>query len=246
MLDKLSVAILAQKDIDNAVDGWRAGMPTDEIAFLNRLTENLKQHRACGVGTSSPSLVFADFHLLHRAAPDQSDLFGADLAATVWMKDRNFLKTMFVQLKKSKNNNLRLYESQLKQATKYPIISDRSFVFSADEVNGDTRAKKLKEALNSIPSGNDSTKYDTRNWRRSISWIFEWLDCNLGAPSNPQRREAENFLLQYLRTETGVDISYDWAPDDSKEPLWLIGDIPENFYPARTWIIIEINTYNEV
>src|SRR6266542_3398951 len=95
--------------------GWHRGRVLEEIALLNRVVETMTANPVCVFDHPSVGTVTSEWYVLHRRGPGSGspDLFGADLAVTVWKAPASWLKTAFFQLKTSRNYGTRLDRRQL-------------------------------------------------------------------------------------------------------------------------------------
>lgn len=236
--DKIAKFVLT--DISNAVDDWLKGQPTSEEALMNRVTRHLgKPRRKCNVGVGKLIKVKKQSALLHRKGPSQTDLFGSDLAVTIFIEDINFLKTAFFQFKTGNNFKVSLEKKQLNQATARNDISQRSFVIFVDKENSGVRVKAVSKIIGKFNNKQNTKTFDTSNWNFLVQWLWNWLSCNTGPLSEyNDLNSIETLLQQYVKEEEKWDT------------VWPINQ-DFDFYdsiPARTWLVIFLiggNTSND-
>jgi len=230
--DKVSSLILS--DMKSAVKGWLSGSPTEEIALLNRITEKLKKHPAnCDVGIRYRMSAESKCYILHRRGLKQSDLYGSDLALSLYVENACFLKTAFFQLKKSKKHKLSLEKKQLSASQKHPDIGPNSFVISVDEICAGIRIYPALDLLNEIPPSNESKSYDTTDWWSLTEWIIKWLSCDVGQDSKPNNKASVESELSRYTLSDNFDVTVPWVdqnPESSDSEL----------VPARAWLITSI------
>lgn len=230
IIDFDKIAKFALADISNALDGWLKGQPTSEEALMNRVTEHLgKQRRKCNVGVGKIIKVKRQLALLHRKGPNQTDLFGSDLAITIFIEDANFLKTAFFQFKTGDNFKVSLEKKQLNQATARNDISQRSYVIFVDKENSGVRIRSVPKIISEFNNKQNTKTFNTSNWNFLIQWLWNWLSCKTGPLSERNDPNSIETLLQQYVTE-----------EEKWDRVWPISrDIDfADFVPARTWLVI--------
>ncbi len=218
-------------DVIAALNGWLAGRPYDETAFISRVTENLaRRRRGCDVGITSPMRISAHVAVLHRQGPRQTDRFGSDLAITFYTEARDFVKTVFFQVKKSRGYTATFDTAQLREAKAESRISDRSYVLVADEERGGIRIKKASDVLAMADNTAATVTTNCADWQFLTQWMVRWLSCEEGPASDPTDPNAVESLLDNFV-----------IPDDDWDTPWRANpqyDLPEAYLPAQTWIAL--------
>lgn len=228
--DKIAPAVLS--DISNAVKGWLNGRLTEEGALTNRIIEHLvKQRRSCDVGVDSKITIESEVAILHRKGRLQTDLFGADLALTVYSPQINFVKTAFFQFKTTTRYQVKLDRKQLEAATIDPSIGSCSFVFAVDEMRSGLRLEKTVKLLSEFTQNYQSKTLDTRKWMFLVQWLWKWLsgDFDINATLNT-RPSVEAMLKGYIEDD---NVNFKWVQSTDKI-------LPENYWPARAWLATKV------
>jgi hypothetical protein len=195
-LDKL-VSILLDCT-KNAISGWLKGVPKDESAFTNRLTGQLARvRRGCDVGLTRRVVAQARVAELHRRAADASDLFGSDLAVTIFINPGDYLKTAMFQVKKGESFSAVLERHQVEVANKTPDIRDRSFVLYIDEERASVRVSEVRGLLNDWPQTQATKTFSTRGWQSLTSWAASWFSCEVSPMSEMGQPDVEERLRDY-------------------------------------------------
>lgn len=238
-LDK--VVRLALEDVNKAVAGWIKGVPRDEVALLNRLTERLsRRRRGCDVGLEYPMSCSVQMANLHRQGDNQADLYGSDLAITFSVDGNTYLKTALFQLKKSSSLKVELKHKQLCEASFCEVIANRSFVVAIDENRQGLRINGLLPLKETFPAGQDKHQINTTSWISLTEWLNGWLSCSIGPASDPSDPDSIETLLEYYREELpeGPIWKSNWQlPERLREPLEVI--------PVRTWIAMMFESEKE-
>jgi hypothetical protein len=232
--DKIARFVLA--DISSALDGWIKGQPTSEEALMNRVTEKLKkQRRNCNVGVGKVINVKSQLTMLHRKGANQTDLFGSDLAITIFIEDTNLLKTAFFQFKTGNNFKVSLEKKQLNQASARSDIYQRSFVIFVDKENLGIRIKPVPKIIGTFNNKQNTKTFNTLNWNFLIQWLWNWLSCSTGPSSDRNDPNSIESLLQH------------YIPEGEKwDSVWPISrDVDfADFIPARTWLVVFLTESN--
>jgi hypothetical protein len=220
-------------DVLAAVDGWLAGRPCDETAFINRLTEKLaRNRRTCDIGTIEPMTVTAEVAILHRRGRQQTDRYGSDLAVTLRTDNGDFLKTAFFQVKKSQDYVATFETDQLREAALDARIKKRSYALVVDELRGGVRIGKVEEILGRADKTAESVTVQCAGYEFIIQWFWRWMLCEEGPMSAPRDRNCVGSLLQNFVIPAGIgDTSWSANPNF---------DIPEGYLPARTWMAFHL------
>lgn len=237
-----ALARAAGTDVRTAVRGWRAGVPRYEIALLNRLTQQLGRHRrGCRVGHRRFRVV-PTMSVTHASASDNTDMFGSDLAVTLSVPVDGYLKTALFQLKRAKGSKAQLQRSQLEDALKLPETADRSFVFAADEKSGEVKIASVADLLASLPDGVASPTCDLNDpeWFDLDTWLFAWIECSVGAGSDPSGGEIEHILEcafgEYVAPEGVGDRG---QVGELIDEMWLDWNV------ARAWLRLKLMPQDE-
>jgi len=216
-----------------AVDGWLAGRPCDETAFVNRLTERLaRRRRACDVGVIEPMTVTTQVAILHRRGRRQTDRFGSDLAVTLRTDAGDFLKTALFQVKKSHDYRATFEIAQLTEASLDPRIKERSYALVVDELRRGLRVGKMEQISTAAATAGDNVNVQCAAWEFLIQWFWRWMLCEEGPMSDANDTNSVESLLQNFV-----------IPEQEWESLWEANpsfDIPEDYLPARTWMLFNV------
>jgi hypothetical protein len=215
-------------EIGTAIGRWREGSPTDEVALMNHITGRLnRRRRGCDVGSVTPVSMEARLATLHRQGRNQTDRYGSDLAVTVFVKADGFLKTAFLQFKKTSGDYRATLEfRQLNDAAADPRVLNRSFISVTDEIRAGSRMQLVKDALQGWPGGQATRSVDASAWDGLVVWMYKWLKCDIGEESNPDKPDRIEVLLEpyFLPERPTFD-----------GPLELLDGV----LPARSWLILE-------
>jgi len=225
------VALPANIDIDKllsitldrvraAICGWLQGIPKDEVALMNRLTEKLSHvQRGCDVGLGSRVVVKARLASLHRMGPGKTDLFGSDLGVTVFVEGNDYLKTALFQFKRGTNFRVQVEAKQLQDSHRHPHAKERSFVCYVDEDRSGVRISSAAPLLEQFEGSQATRTFDTATWLSLTEWFTAWLSCDLGPMSELGSRDSIEAILK----------EHEHAPDvvpQAKEALnpfaWLL------------------------
>jgi hypothetical protein len=215
-LDKLiSVLMDCTK---SALNGWLAGVPRDETAFINRLTSQLgKTRRGCDVGLSRRVVAHARVAELHRRAGDSSDLFGSDLAVTVFIEPGDYAKTAMIQMKKGSGFSAQLERRQIEHATASEDIRERSFVVYIDDSRPGIRIAKAKDLIGDWSHSQKTKIFNVEKWTPLIEWATKWLSCETGPTSPKGGGPIEERLSRHDpfrgpkdTVKSGIDSAFAW------------------------------------
>lgn len=232
--DKLVVPLL--QDIGHAVAGWLNGVPQNEMALVNRITEVLGSRRRCRAATYADSWIEIEKHLLDRRGPNNTDLYGSDLAVTVEVITPNerLAKTAFLQAKIGDHQRVKIEGQQIDDALINSFTAKRSFVFAADrERAGALRVESVAAIKSKFPANQATAQLSTEDWRPVAVWLYNWLSCWEGEPSDPMDpRSPEKFLAHISRM---MD-----RPRVSVEDVLRELDLPGGALP-RAWLHYEIH-----
>lgn len=225
--DRLIAELL--RDMEAATHGWASGRPKDEIALLNRITEQLsRRRRRCDIGVAAPVEMEAEIYELHRRGVNQTDRYGADFAVTIDMPTTGFKKTALFQLKKSTDYKASLTREQLTDGCISKNVEERNFVLSVDEDRFGYRIKSVRECLDAIGAGNASKQFDTSEWEFLVAWLLKWFRCEVGKPSEPDDKDPVEPLLESYRIPSPLS---DMVLENFNHQ-----NIPDGFGVARSWL----------
>lgn len=224
--DKLIAITLA--DITSALKEWLEGLPSDEVALMNRITAHLnRRRRGCDVGVNNIIQVQSQLAMLHRKGSNQIDQFGSDLAVTIQIDALDFRKTALFQFKKSNLFEATLDRKQLRDAQTDIRLADRSFVVFVDEMRTGIRIKSVKDVLGEFDSGQKSKVFNAVGWSFLTQWLWGWLACEIGPLSDGNSKDSvESLLQQYVMQNNWIS---PWGLNERDT-----GD----FLPARAWLVI--------
>jgi len=229
-LDMDRVLSKALGGIHEAVHDWLDGAPTSEEPLMNRLTAQFtRRRRHCDVGVRVPVSMTAKVAFLHRQGTQQTDAFGADLAITIEIPDRNYRKTILFQIKVSEDFLARLERQQLNQALADDRTADRSFVLVADKVRQRMRVKSVRDALGLIQEGNETARVDCAEWMAVSEWLTKWISCDVGPASKADDPRSVEKLLQSFVVEPPEDWESPWEQGNG-------ADYPSGQRPAKAWL----------
>jgi hypothetical protein len=230
-IDIDKVIALALRDISTSIKEWLQGQPTSEEALMNRITANLhRPNRSCDVGIKNDVRMISQMALLHRQGPNQTDLYGADLAVTIRvMGEENLVKTALFQLKQSDDFKVTLERKQLEDALIDERIGQRSFVLLADKGRTGVKLAFAPEILKQFDGRQKTKEFDASTWMPVTTWLTNWLSCDIGQPSQlNDPNSIESLLQQYVFEEAWVR---DWS-------IITDFDFTSEYLPARTWLYI--------
>lgn len=237
--DQLMYVVL--RDILEAVHGWVSGLPTDEVALLNRVTEKLaRRRRGCDVGLLHPMKVSAQIANLHRKGPNRTDMYGSDLAVTINIDGNTYLKTAFFQFKRAEGYHVTIEKHQLNAAFSVNAVGLRSFVVAADNHRSGIRIRDAHSLNQSFPQGQATQEVDTSDWQSLTEWFLGWLACTIGPLSDPSDPGAPETYLQsfYQETPEGQEWEAGWTLPETATEL-------PDIVPARSWVALFFKTDKE-
>ncbi|WP_157817990.1 hypothetical protein [Candidatus Thiodictyon syntrophicum] len=139
--------------------------------------------------------------MLDRRGPNNTDLFGADIAVTVTVEapTQKMIKTALVQLKVSNSFFVTLEARQLDDAISNSITRDISFVLAVDrEQRGAMRVRTSKSLRDAFAPGNATHLFNSTGWSSFAPWLYDWLSCHIGAPSDPDNPRSIERILEKL------------------------------------------------
>lgn len=227
--DKAVLPIL--KDFAEEISEWLKGSPTNESALTNRLTEVLgKSRRRCDIGVNPDTSLNIEHYLLDRRGPQNTDLFGSDIAVTVRVKtpDRDMIKTALIQLKVSENFSVELEGRQLTDAIINSVTQNISFILAVDrEQRGAMRVSFAQTLHKAFPSGQKTHRFDSSNWSPFALWLHEWLSCHIGAPSDPKDSRSIEKILERLLPQIRLS---------QITPEEILREMDLKTIPTRHWV----------
>jgi hypothetical protein len=202
-----------------ALVAWQRGMNADEGSLMNQITSSLNSRRArrCDIGLSGSFSLETQFCELHRQGPNQTDLYGSDLAVTVTAPaSPTFVKTALLQFKVGERNRVKLEQRQIKDATINKAILDRSFCLAVDQKNKTIRVAPLSSLTSAFSPGNATATLTTELWTRFSEWVLAWLRCSVGPISQPSAADSIEKLLENYTIKEPELLAREW-------------DLPPNF-----------------
>ncbi len=218
---------IAIYDIRSAITGWLSGQPRDEVALMNRLTEKMgRRRRGCDVGIEHKVVMICKTSILHRKGVNQVDRFGSDVALSVSLNGTDILKTALFQLKRSSELNLSLEKRQLDDACIDRRTENRSFIFAVDDVRHCIRINSIEPLRSEFNPTQETKTFNSRDWDGLSQWIYNWLSCNIGDPSDPSDQNSVESLLNSFSVE----------PDQVTWGYQAEHELPDDFLPARSWL----------
>ena len=254
----------------NAMHGWLRGRPLDEIALLNRLTDEL-QYNTC---PERPKLLRSPiydlrrqlFVLHHRGGKYSGDIggtdaYGADLAVTINIFQKPpkigdpigpsvFSKTALFQLKRGKAFLPSLERRQLKQTRKF---AGHSFVLYADEEAAEFRIRSTQKVLAKFPAApkdpeekEKSQDVPTHDWQTLSEWLVDWLTCQVGKFSDDsQRLSIESALRKFIIWDEVSDeafVRFSQNTNGIISPDFASSKSPDNtgLPPAASWMVVDV------
>lgn len=212
---------------------WKGGHPRDEVAFMNHVTGRLARKRnKCDVGVEIPVGLRSEVATLHRQGPNQQDLYGADLAITIYLDSPRIIKTAFFQLKKSQGYSARIERAQIDQAKADSRIHNRSYVPAIDELRDGVRIRHIKDVESEFQPGADSRTVKCAGWQGAAMWARDWFSCDTGPISDPNDpKSVEALLKAFVQDE-------DWeSPWASRSLEFLDVQGLGELVPARNWMV---------
>lgn len=226
--DRVIADILS--DMETVARGWADGRPKDEIALLNRITEQLsRKRRKCDIGVETPMEMEAAIYELHRQGDNQKDRYGSDFAVTIDIPTAGFKKTALFQLKKSTNYKASLTRVQLDDGCVLKNIEERNFVLSVDEDRLGYRIKSVRECLDAIGAGNASKQFNTSEWEFLVAWLLKWFRCEVGKPTKPDDKDPVEPLLESYKIPAPLPLL-------TGREAFVEDNIPEGVAVARSWL----------
>lgn len=227
--DKL--AVIALKEITGALRGWLKGRPTDEVALMSRVTENLNRNRrGCDVGVAERVRLVSQLAMLHRKGPKQTDLYGADLGVTVAIDDLSFVKTALLQFKQGIDFEAKLEKHQLDQAAIMSVTADRSFVMYADKGRTGIRFHQVETLRAAYADGQQTKQFDSSDWTCLTQWLWDWFSCDIGPLSSPHDpNSVESLLEKFVVSDDWIS---PWNESDSRSLKKY------DVLPARAWLVL--------
>jgi len=234
-LDFDKIAHHALTDLGYAITKWLEGRPLDEVAFMNHVTGRIvRRRRGCDVGVQTPMQMHAKVYELHRKGPRQTDRFGADLAVTVSVPGESFMKTALFQIKRSRDYSVDVELKQLHEAQGHELTQNRSFVFAVDESRRSFRIKRVSEVESSF-DGQKRKRFDASAWLCLADFLWQWLSCDLGQPSNPNDSDSIEKMLEGYIVEPQSGLTWNSESADQSQ---------DDFLPARSWLRLEFRGKN--
>jgi len=200
-LESNSLAQVAGVDIRTAVSAWLAGAPLYEIALLNHLTGRLgRRRKGCKIGFRRVH-VTPSVSVLH-ARGNRKDKYGADLAVTLDIPSDAYLKTALFQLKLHEGGYVKLDQDQLRDAVNLEHTKQRSFVAAVDTKSGVVKIAAVGELLDVLASsGSAKIPLSHVIWYELDVWLFAWIQCLVGVPSDRRNPDIEYVLERFFATE---------------------------------------------
>lgn len=216
--------------IRTAIDGWLSGHPREEVALMNRVTEQLsKRRRNCDVGAKSPVAMESEVYQLHRRGSQGKDQYGSDLAITMSVPELKWIKTALFQIKRSIDTSVVVERHQISEASRLNLVLERSFVIAVDEQRRLLRiesASNIRDDFNCQPAEQKTRTLDCRNWDGLVHWLHKWLHCDVGAESrSDDPNGVESLLRSFVVEPTNREVFGDLQPDQL-----------EDYLPARIWM----------
>lgn len=234
VLDLDKINLLALNSLGRAIDGWLSGAPLDEVALMNRITEQIaRRRRGCDVGVKSSVAMEPEVLLLHRKGNNQTDLYGSDIAVTVSVPNLGFLKTALFQLKKCKTLACTLELKQLQDALVDTRIAPRAFVLAVDEDRHVMRIESVQHVAGRFSTNQKSKTFDCSVWSGLSIWLHAWLSCAI-APSSIEQDSTsiESMLRRHVVPKRPRTI---WSVE-------AVQEVDDSHLPARAWMILEFKT----
>ena len=175
ILDFDRVACQALREIGTAVNGWLSGQPHEEVALMNRITEQLSRgRRNCDVGVRVPVAMESKVYQLHRRGSQGQDQYGADFAVTISVPESDWIKTALFQMKRSSDASIVVQKHQI-EAARVDRIFKRTFVFAVDEQRGLMRLKSACEIQADFPADQNTHTVDCSHWHGLVYWLHQCI-----------------------------------------------------------------------
>lgn len=240
-IDFDKVALFTLNNMMLSMQGWLKGRPTDEVALMNRLTENFsKLRRGCDIGIRDKFLMTTQTALLHRKGDNQVDLYGADLAITLYI-DETFIKTALFQLKKGSDFSAGLERRQLNQGLSHEAYKNKSFVMYADEIKASIRIKSISKIIDEFNSTQETKKFDVMSWLSLVEWLQKWLSCEEGELSDINDKNSVEKLLQEFVVEDSWISPWGF---DAESTVFDANINSNTIFPAKAWLVILFENKN--
>ena len=226
--DKITLQALGV--VDKAISGWLNGQPHEEVALLNRITEQLsRRRRNCDVGVTAPIAMESEAYQLHRRGNQGQDKYGSDLAITISVPELRWIKTALFQLKRSNNTSVVVEKHQIQEAARDNRIFKRAFVIAVDEQRSLIRiesAGKLLDVLRERGTDQKTHKIECSDWDGLVFWFHQWLRCDVGEISEHDDPNGVESLLQSYALEPTRAEHFGIQPINQME----------DHLPARFWM----------
>jgi hypothetical protein len=238
--DKVAAAVL--HDTSHSIRQWLRGRPLSEEPLMNSITGNFARGRhGCDVGVLAPTRMTSQLALLHRKGVNQTDLYGSDIAVTVYIDQIPFAKTAFFQLKISHFYSCSLDITQINQAHADMRVWNRAFALAIDQDRQGVRIEKLSTIEPTFPAGQQSKTFDTTQWEFLTLWLHKWLSCDIGEATDLTDPNAiEKALQRYVDTEEENDTWISpWGFDTT-----INSESKSEIIPAKAWLVFLIETAN--
>jgi hypothetical protein len=227
--DKLLEHVLPR--IRNALENWQRGMAADEPSLMNQITSQFstRRSRTCDVGKLGKLSIETNIYELHRKGPQSKDKFGSDLAITISTEGAQ--KTCFIQFKCAESDKVKLEHNQLRDASIHHV-DGRAFVLCVNRKNETIRLQLTNKLLESFPSGQDSSTFNTDTWMSFHKWLIDWLSCDVGLPSDTSSGPTIERMLRSFFINT----------TENPFRMW---QFPEEYAPSRAWLSVSAHRYTE-
>ena len=216
--------------VGTAINGWLRGQPHEEVALLNRITEQLsRRRRNCDVGVKTPVAMESKAYQLHRRGSQGQDQYGSDLAITISVPELGWIKTALFQLKRSNDTSVVVEKHQIQEAERDRRIFERAFVIAVDEQRSLIRVKsasKLRDILTCLGTEQKTHKIDCSDWDGLVFWLHQWLRCDVGAISKSDDPKGVESLLRSYVLEPTLAEHFDTTRIEQIE----------DHLPARFWM----------
>ena len=230
IIDFDKIVSQALSGINKAIHGWLSGQPHEEVALMNRITEQFtRSRRNCDVGIKMPVTMESKVYQLHRRGSQGQDQYGSDLAITISVPELDWIKTALFQMKSSNDASVVVERHQIYEASKDNQILERAFVIAVDKQRGLIRiesASKIWDIFKSLPTEQKTRTIDCSHWDGLVSWLHQWLRCDVGAESkSDDPKRVESLLRSFVLEPTLI------------EPFDVIqAEQIENYLPVRLWM----------
>lgn len=232
IIDFDKIVSQALSGINTAIHGWLSGQPHEEVALMNRITEQFtRRRRNCDVGVKMPVTMESKVYQLHRRGSQGQDQYGSDLAITISVPELDWIKTALFQMKSSNDASVVVEKHQIHDASRDNRILERAFVIAVDKQRGLTRiegASKIWDIFESLPAERKTHTIDCSHWTGLVYWLHQWLRCDVGAESkSDDPKGVESLLRSFILEPTPTLIeSFDVIQTEQIE----------NYLPARLWM----------